>query len=70
MHLTPTSPSDDLHLGLCRDPAREVMIREEEHPLRAQSPTTWRALEDVQQTSDSAFTATEVFTYVTTGTPG
>src|ERR1700723_3124922 len=32
--------------------------------------TTATALEDVQQMSDSAFTAALVFTYVTTGTPG
>ena len=32
--------------------------------------TTWTALPDVQQMSDSAFTSAEVFTYVTTGTPG
>ena len=32
--------------------------------------TTCTALADVQHTSDSAFTAADVFTYVTTGTPG
>src|SRR3954470_2293186 len=31
---------------------------------------TFAALPEVQQISDSAFTAAEVFTYVTTGTPG
>ena len=32
--------------------------------------TTFTALADVQQTSVSAFTSAEVFTYETTGTPG
>ncbi len=32
--------------------------------------TTATALAEVQQMSDSAFTAAEVLTYVTTGTPG
>ena len=31
---------------------------------------TLRALPEVQQMSDSAFTAADVLTYVTTGTPG
>src|ERR1041385_6417208 len=47
-----------------------IMITEVTPHSRATSSTTVAALEDVQHTSLSALTSAEVFTYVTTGTPG
>ena len=50
---------------------REVAVGREQHARRRRAsarPAT--ALADVQQTSVTAFTSAEEFTYVTTGTPG
>ena len=71
VHLTRALPQDDLDVRLGRDPTAEVLIRagRSRGPTPSDS-TTWTALPDVQQMSDSALTSAEVFTYVTTGTPG
>jgi len=52
------------------NPAKTVLIPDRGAGCSLADSITLRALPEVQQMSDSAFTAADVFTYVTTGTPG
>ena len=61
MNLTVSLPED--HLGLAGDIASQELVRQENHPFASQHASTIStALAEVQQTSDSAFTAAEVLT--------
>ena len=63
MHLAMAFPGDDLDVGLGGDILRQIFVRQHDDRSDAERlSTTLSALPEVQQISDSAFTAAEVLT--------
>ena len=62
VHLAMALPGDDLDLGLGGDVLRQIFVRQHDDALDAERLDDLGALPEVQQMSDSAFTAAEVLT--------
>jgi len=66
VHFASALPRQDFHRRLARNILGEILVRDHDHSIHAAlaaiSSTTAAALEDVQHTSLSAFTAADVFT--------
>jgi hypothetical protein len=62
VHLAMAGPADDLDACVGRDVLCEVFVGQHDHSVDVEDWMTFRALLEVQQMSDSAFTAAEVLT--------